>query len=505
MHAFNIIQLRIYVEQYNVRPSIDDTYQAEAVDGIALNHLYTEKANQLINIVICTQTLGIVVIFASIIMIVACTVTVKSNGLEKFFIKEIKYKSVINKQTFLISLSINSLTFLLYAIAMDGAAIHYRNKTFLSESDVKDELNHLAFDTLYHLPFVTLAFDLAALTVYTGALLIALIYFCAKVDSKGCSVFTLVPSLLGPLLGLISHSPYIAIAYINDSYYASSIFVYYVVIFFICFIAIHLTMRACLRTQLPDQVESNICSKILGNVDKTRTVTCCCLCPAKAKNGQVTHDYVWFLCPIVLSFLLLLFLLSIVVTVICYFVIIPLNGSVSGAPHQLIGFYQSVIIFLGIFITYKTVLHKKHGSLKHAVKNYQMKNETDTANNVTTCTKWENLPGDERITKFHEMVIDLVFHAKNKAKSGGNAIEDCTNTDTSCSGPSSNVGDESNSRSEPKTESQDDTRSSGSAENGSNTDSGHRDAAAELNASNDSHIPQKNEDNIQLLPKHGDS
>ena len=389
------------------------------MDGVALNHLYTEKANQLINIMICTQTLGVVMIFASIIMIVACTV--KSNGLEKFFIKEIKYKSIINKQTFLISLSINSLMFLLYAIAMDGAAIHYRNKTFLSESDVKDEFNHLAFDTLYHLPFVTLAFDLVALAVYTVALLVVLIYFCANVDSKGCSVFTVVPSLLGPLLGLISHSSYIAIAYINDSYYASSIFVYYVVIFFICFIAIHLTMRACLRTQLPDQEESNICNEILGNVDETRTVTSCCLCPAKEKNGQVTHDYVWFLCPIVLSFLLLLFLLSIVVTVICYFVIIPLNASVSGAPHQLIGFYQSVIIFLGIFITYKTVLHKKHGSLKHAIKNYQMKNETDTINDAAA--KWKDLPGDERITKFHEMVIDLVghFHARNvlvpKAKS----------------------------------------------------------------------------------------
>ena len=457
------------------------------MDGVALHHLYTEKANQLINIVICTQTLGVVVIFASIIMIVVCSV--KYNGPEKIFIKEIKYKSAISKQTFLISLSINSLMFLLCAIAMDAAAIHYRNRTFLL--DVKDDLSHLAFNILYCLPLVTLAFDLVALAVYTGALVIVLIYFCAKVDSKGCSIFTVIPSLLGPLLGLISHSPYIAIAYINNSYYASSIFVYYVVIFFICFIAIHLTMRACLRTQLPDQEESNICSKILGNVDKTRTVTSCCQCPVEARNGRVIHDYVCFLCPIVLSLLLLLFLLSAVVTIICYFVIIPLNGSVSGAPHQLIGFYQSVIIFLGIFITYKTVMHKKRGSLKHAIKNYQTKNETDTANDVAT--KWKDLPGDERMAKFHEMVIDLVFHAKNKAKSGGDAIKEDINTGTSGNEGSSNAGDKSNS--EPKTGSQDDTRSSGSAESDSVNEWRHRDAAVELNEPDE----HSTSDNTELL------
>ena len=417
------------------------------MDGVALNHLYTEKSNQLINVVICTQTLGVVAIFASIVVIVACTV--KSNDLKKFCVKEIKYKSVISKQTFLISLSINSLMFLLYAIAMDGAAIHYRDRTFLVDS--RNELSHLSFDVLYRLPFVTLTFDLVALVVYIVALIIVILYFCTKVDSKGCSVFTVIPSLSGPLFGLISHSPYIAIAYINDSYYASSIFVYYMVIFFVCFVAIHLTMRACLMTQLPEQAaNSNVCSKILGTVGETRTVTSCCLCQRETKNGQVIHDYVCFLCPVVLSFLLLLFLLAIVVTVICYFVIIPLNGSVSGAPHQLIGFYQTVIIFFGIFLTYKTILQKKHGSLKHAVKDYQMKvNGTGITDEMVT--DWKNLPGDERVTRFHETVIDLVFHAKNSGGNMGNVgdgdraaagnTENVRDGDRDAAGNAENVGD----------------------------------------------------------------
>ena len=497
-----VIQLRIYVEQYNIRPSIDDTYQAEAVDGVALNHLYTEKTNQLINIVICTQTLGIVAIFASIVGIVACTI--KSNGLEKFFIKEIKYKSTISKQTFLISLSINGLMFLLYAIAMDGAAIHYRNKTFLSDS--KDELSHLAFDILYRLPFVTLAFDLIALTVYIIALVIVIVYFCANVDSNGCSVFTVIPSLSGPLFGLISHSPYIAIAYINDSYYASSIFVYYMVIFFVRFVAIHLTMRACLMTQLPDQAESNVCSKILGTVSKTRTVTSCCHCPTEIKNGRVIHDYIFFLCPVVLSFLLLVFLLFTVVTVICYFVIIPLNGSVSGAPYQLIGFYQTVIIFIGIFLTYKTVLHKKHGSLKHAVKEYQMKvNGTDI-----TATDWKNLPEDEKITRFHETVIDLVFHAKNLTEGTGNVGDGGTagstgNAESGANDSHSNATStgtltESNGNSEIATPDEEGSGSQIPSENSSSTSNHHQRAAEGLNEQS-AESEEGSSENIQLLSR----
>ena len=513
-----IIQLRIYVEQYDIRPSIDDTYQAEAMNGAALDHLFTEKANQLVNIVICIQTLGVVVIFIGIIVVVACTIKSNSMGKKTSLIKEIKYKSAISKQTFLISISMNSFMFLLYAIAMDAAAIHYRNKTLFS--DAKDELSHLAINILPSLPFVALVFDFVALFIYIIAFTIVLFYFCCQVESiKGCSVFTVIPSLLGPLLGLINHFPFIAMAYIIDSYYASSIFVYYMVIFFICFVAVHLTMRACLRSQLPTgQEESNICSKILGGVDKTRNATIGrCLCPAESddKNGKVIHDYACFLCPVATSFILLLFLLSIVVLVICYFVIIPLNGSVSGAPHQLIGFYQSVIIFLGIFITYKTVLHKKHGSLKSAIKNRKEALKKDT----NTDTDWKDLPGDEKTTQFHEMVISLVEHYYNKTvvASGENpAGENISTADSDESGSGSEVVSQGGTRSRsgsavtnendsatdnPTVVSQDDVRSESAV-----PENDHRRAAANLNVTKSGKDASSDQDiMLPLLDEHGNS
>ena len=367
------------------------------MDGVALNELYKERSNQLINIVICVQTLGIVMAFVGVVAIICCTM--KSTNGRKFYVREIRHRSTVSKETFLISLSINGMMFLLYAMAMDIAAVVYQfNKDDLL-SDSKDELRGLYKRGLKFLPIMTLVFDLFAFILYIGAHYIAICcYYHKNPDNRICSIFTVIPSLLGPLLGLINHCPFIAIAYINDSYYASSIFVYYMVVFFTCFIAVHLSMRAFLRTQLPEaQMESNVWSIF------------------KLENKSVQC-----LCSTILSTVLLLFLLSVVVIVICYLIIIPLNGSLSGASHQLIGFYQTVIIFLGIFITYKTVLHKKHGNLKSAIRNLEMPLKEEDS----TGTKWNDLPQVERAIVYHEMVLDLVKHLHKKNISDGKAGDD---------------------------------------------------------------------------------
>ena len=326
--------------------------------------------------------------FAGVVAIVCCTM--KSTNRRKFYVREIRHRSTVSKETFLISLSINGMMFLLYATAMDLAAVIYQFKKDDLLSDAKDELSEFHTGVLKSLPIIALVFDLLAFSLYIGAHYIAILcYYHKNPDNRICSIFTVIPSLLGPLLGLINHCPFIAIAYINDSYYASSIFVYYMVVFFICFIAVHLSMRAFLRTQLPEpQTESNIWSRIFKPKDPSLR----CLCSA------------------IVSIVLLLFLLSIVVIIICYLIIIPLNGSLSGASHQLIGFYQTVIIFLGIFITYKTVFHKKHGSLKSAIRNLK----TPLKEKDSTGTQWSDLPQVEKALVYHEMVLDLVKHRHEK-------------------------------------------------------------------------------------------
>jgi uncharacterized membrane protein len=375
------------------------------VDGVALHNLYKERYNQLINIAICVQTLGVVMAFTGVVAIICCTI--KSKDGRKFYVREIRHRSIVSKETFLISLSINGFIFLLYATAMALAAVVYQFKdNLLSDAKVKDELRGLNKRGLKFLPIMALVVDLFALFItYMGYIIAIMCYYSKKKDSKICSIITVIPSLLGPLLGLINHSPFIAIAYINDSYYASSIFVYYMVVFFICFIAVHVSMRAFLRSRLQgSQEESNIWSNLKG-------------APCDRALG--------YLCSTIVSIVLVLFLLSVVVIVICYLIIIPLNGSLSGASHQLIGFYQTIIIFLGIFITYKTVLHKKHGGLKSAIRNLKepLKEKDSTG------TQWSDLPLVEKTIMYHEMVLDLVKHKYEKKVDTGAGDSDSTRSE----------------------------------------------------------------------------
>ena len=152
-----------------------------------------------------------------------------------------------------------------------------------------------------------------------------------------------------------------------------------------CFAAVHTIVNACLRSVVLDESKFNVWNYIFKKGDKK---------PQSCKSIR-------FLCPITVVFLVLILILLTVALVIIYFVIIPLNGSVSGAPHQLIGFYQSIIIFLGILITYKTILHKKYGGLKGAIKSRKESPLNDDVN-------WKDLLDKEKTDRFYDMYIDLV-------------------------------------------------------------------------------------------------
>ena len=360
---------------------------------------------QLVKIVVVLHTLGVVMMLVSVGMVAVCRF--KSN--QKVCWVRAGHRSTISKQAIRISISVNGMVFLLYAIAMDAAAVHYRNKGMLSKLDLEaidseGKLGHLV-DVLYKLPIAVLTFDVIGFVISIGVFLVFIKFYLRDKDLKDKRqemVVSVSPLMLGPVLGLITHSPYIAIAYINDAYYAGSIFVYYMVTFLACFAAVHLTMNACLRSIMIG--EQNIWYCIFLK---------CCKPTVEGGNAglnqndaKMRHIYICAqaLCPIAATFLMLLCILSTVIIAVCYLVIIPLNGSVSGAPHQLFGFYQSIIIFLGIFITYKTLLHKKRNGLKYAIKK---KADLDLVNRLEI-SMWKDLPDEEKNLKFYSMVVKLV-------------------------------------------------------------------------------------------------
>ena len=395
---------------------------------------------QLVKIVVVLHTLGVVMMLVSVGMAAVCRY--KSN--QKVCGVRAGHRSTISKQAIRISISVNGMVFLLYAIAMDAAAVHYRDKGMLSKLDLEaidseGKLGHLV-DVLYKLPIVALIFDIVGFMISIGIFLIFIaLYLCDKdlKDKRQEMVVSASPLMLGPVFALVTHSPYIAIAYINDAYYAGSIFVYYMVTFFACFAAVHLTMNACLRSIVIG--EQNIWYCIFLKCCKPKAIVEEENAGLDQNDAKMHHIHVCqALCPIAATFLMLLCILSTVIIAVCYLVIIPLNGSVSGAPHQLFGFYQSIIIFLGILITYKTLLHKKRNGIKYAIKK---KADLDLSKKLKAST-WDDLPDEEKNLKFYSMVVELVdrFYrnqslAITNAECAPTDIQDADNPDAADAGP----------------------------------------------------------------------
>ena len=91
----------------------------------------------------------------------------------------------------------------------------------------------------------------------------------------------------------------------------------------------------------------------------------------------------------------------------CYFVLIPINKSISDAPNRLIGLYQSAVVVIAIILLYKTFLRKKRHPLDKAIKNCR---------NDLSEEKWVALSEEEKQDHFYTKVVKII-HA-NSAKNG---------------------------------------------------------------------------------------
>ena len=185
--------------------------------------------------------------------------------------------------------------------------------------------------------------------------------------------------ILGPIVSVIAHSPYIAIAYLNDGYHAGSIFIYYTIV--LC-----LGYSICWVTYHDLKVEHNSMK-----LSWTETTTYSII---RGMMGLAV-----FLCLIV------------VITV--YFVIIPINKSISDAPNRLVGIYQSGGFLIASFVTYKLVAFF-----------YKINKGSSIDNAVTKRTKplkqgeqdaWNAKSSEEKIEEFYEVVVEIASLELKKA------------------------------------------------------------------------------------------
>ena len=64
--------------------------------------------------------------------------------------------------------------------------------------------------------------------------------------------------------------------------------------------------------------------------------------------------YALYILPLTIS---VVFLFGLVITVTCYFVLIPINKAISDAPNRIVSIYQSGGFLIGSFIVYKVLRH----------------------------------------------------------------------------------------------------------------------------------------------------
>ena len=187
--------------------------------------------------------------------------------------------------------------------------------------------------------------------------------------------------VIGPIVSIISHSPYIAIAYLDDAHHAGSIFIYYTIVlclaYAICWITFH-TFISC---------QSCICCE-----------KCC---------GLKCH---WLV--IALGMCGLGTFLAVVGTTSLYFVIIPINKSISDAPNRLVGIYQSGGFLIGVFVLYKLIgffYNSKLNNLEKAI----IKCETPL-NHKDSDKSWSDKTNKEKLEDFYDEIIYMFLVHSNK-------------------------------------------------------------------------------------------
>ena len=147
-----------------------------------------------------------------------------------------------------------------------------------------------------------------------------------------------------------------------------------------------------------------------------------CMCCTKCLNsipGAAT-------CFISVTVVMTLLFLSLLGVLAFYFVLIPINMSISNAADRLIGIYHSFFFIVGALFAYKTLFKSPEPSgIEEALKE-RKKPLTDPEG--AQGAQWASLSDKEKLNEFYGIVVDIVAQYYRTAKPGCN--EEASEIDT---------------------------------------------------------------------------
>ena len=229
-------------------------------------------------------------------------------------------KMINENKSVIFSLAMLSLIANIYIIFLAGTAVGYWQhrgdeelKNLFQNSTEKIEMSNS-----FPLGFA-LAIDIVCL-IFFGIIVSISVYVYIKNSESDNTMPILSLTVFCPMFCIIAHSPYIAIAYLDDGSHASSIFIYYSILSYAMFGLLWLFFHWCEKLNFDNR-----------NLYKLRAFT-----------------LVTLICVLTIFF-------GLVVTITCYFVLIPINKSISNAPNQVISIYESGGFLIGSFLVYKVI------------------------------------------------------------------------------------------------------------------------------------------------------
>ena len=373
------MQLKNFIQRASIDPVIDENYFARAEENDQ-NDLSTPRARYILSFYI------VGLLFTVIIIIVLLLIYLNTKRWDTILHNKVETRKA-NKytQSKIFSIAATSFFVNVYALILDSVGLY----TIVDEHMIINE------HYLHALPYYVTAIDIVGVLFWMGCWIASLCsycledfeneeYLCSCCCKKRQEYKCLALSTLGPVLSLVVHLPYIAIAYLNDASYATSIFIYYTVTVFVIFGTLDLTYGTC---------QGSIINAKFGGREGRDCYHCCP--KSEAKRRRI------FIVIIPLFTLLILVFAGMIIAAL---VIIPISKAFSDVPNRLLGFYQTAIILVGAYLVYRNFFKKKP-TLDLVVKERKQLIPTDT---VDSPDKWDQLSKDEKVEQFYTRFVDII-------------------------------------------------------------------------------------------------
>ena len=349
------MQLKIYIQEQSFYPKMDDNYLPVAANSITVveilgNSLYSgvsPSSEHILFLCPLFVTIIILALMVLVLMLYAC------GGLCKFKSSVTANLKNHNKATIL-ALTVASFNRILIFTGFDIAALAFRLPCSNPKVEAICEYNNLIHNT----PGALLAYDSVSLLFFVAYIVVASLipkfilwfqnrrerYYNPNPNSSSnyqsvrhIQFFCCALAVMEFVFSCLMHSPYIIMAYLSDAHYATSILVYYTTILFIEFGVLQCTFRIHFERG--------------SFIYKRKLLT----------GLLVTVQAVLIYC--------------LVLSASFFFYFIPISDTVSNLPNEGIIVYQTALILLGAFITYKALFKsKKSEQDKNSLNLYRVSN-----------------------------------------------------------------------------------------------------------------------------------